>query len=195
MKRTLQKGFTVVEILVVIVIIAVLVMVTATIYQSVQIQVRDAKNADGANKIADALELWIAKNGKFPNGGNGSTAGIDGTGNCPNGANGWFSNAYSCTVQDVLINAGYLPADYAASLSPNVVYSPTLTTGTRTIMLYKISGVDKAMLSYSLEQPSASDTANYNAELTKCYGSVPGVYAPRDTYKMANGICVQFKTF
>lgn len=196
MKRTLQKGFTVVEILVVIVVIAILVMVTATIYQSVQVQVRDAKNADGADKIADAMQLYIAKNGTYPNGGWGSTTAIGGGTNCADGVNGWFTTGtYTCTLEDTLIASKYLPAGFSTGLSPNSKYNASLTNGSLSIMVYRYG--DKAMVMYSMEDPAASDTAHFNAELTKCTGSIPGpgAYAPRDTYKMANGTCIQFKTF
>lgn len=204
MKRPLQRGFTIVELIIVIVIIAILVLITATIYNSVQVQARDAKNADGADKIADALQLWIAKNGTWPKGGNGSTATLDtGTGTCPNGTNGygWYSTgaygASGCTFEDVLTFAGYLPSGFSAGLSPNVKYVASLVDGTRSVMVYRIGANDKAIIMYSMESPSAADTAHFNDELTKCYGGVPaaGTYAPRDTYKMANGICIEFKTF
>lgn len=203
MKKYASRAFTLVELFAVIAVISILVLITASIYRSVQVQARDARNADGADKIADALQLWIVKNGSYPNGGNGSTSALDaGTGKCPNGTNGygWYSTgaygATGCTYEDVLVAAGYLPANFGDSLSPNILYNSALTTGNRSIMVYRIGATDKAMIMYSMENPSTSDTDHFNAEFTKCYGGVPApTYAPRDTYKMANGICISFKTF
>lgn len=199
MKRSLEKGFTIVEMLVVIVIIAILVMVTATIYQSAQRQVRDAKNADAADKFADAIKLFAAKNEHFPIGGAGSTSPIGAATECADGVNGWAATGYQCDIEDTLVASGYLPAGFVASQSPNPLY-PSNTTGSQAFMVYVAATtgsppVKKAMVMYSMEDPSSDDTAHFNQELTKCYGSVPVTYSPRDTYGMKNGICVVVQTF
>ena len=199
MKRPVAKGFTIVELIVVIIVLSVLVMITASIYQSVQTQARDAKNADGADKFADAISLFTAKNQHFPRGGSGSTSAI-GTGTeCADGVNGWAATGYQCDIEDSLVASGYLPAGFTAGLSPNTLY-PSNTTGSQTLMVYVASTagtppVKKVMVMYAMEAPTAEDTTHFNTELTKCYGSVPATYSPRDTYGMKNGICLVLQTF
>jgi type II secretory pathway pseudopilin PulG len=199
MKKYSSRAFTIVELFVVIAVLAILVMITATIYRSVQVQARDSQNADAADKFADAIKLFAAKNGHFPAGGSGSTAPIGAGTECADGANGWAATGYQCDIEDSLVASGYLPSGFVASQSPNPKY-PANKTGSQAFMVYVASTagtppIKKAMVMYSMEDPSTGDTDNFNNELTKCYGSVPGVYSPRDTYGMKNGICVSVQTF
>jgi type II secretory pathway pseudopilin PulG len=198
MKKYATRAFTIVEIFAVIVVLSILVMITATIYKSVQVQARDAKNADAADKFADAIKLFTAKYEHFPKGGAGSTSPIGASTECADGVNGWAATGYQCDIEDSLVASGYLPSGFVASQSPNPLY-PANVTGSQAFMVYVAATtgtppVKKAMVMYSMEDPSAGDTANFNNELTKCYGSVPGVYSPRDTYGMKNGICVIVQT-
>ena len=201
MKKYASRAFTIVEIFAVIAVLAILVLITATIYKSVQVQARDAKNADAADKFADAMKLFVTKNEHFPKGGNGSTAAIGAGTECADGVNGWAATGYLCDVEDTLVASGYLPAGFVSAMSPNPNY-PSNPTGSQSLMVYdaSVSGtpsVKKVLVMYSLEDPSAGDTANFNNEFVKCLGSVPGAgaYAPRDTYGMRNGICVIGQTF
>ena len=200
MKRTATRGFTIVELVVVIAVLAILVAITAALYQNAQMQARDAKNADAADKFADAAQLFAAKYGHFPKGGSGSTSPIGSGTECADGLNGWAAYGYQCDVEDSLVASGYLPAGFVLAMSPNVEYYPTRTTGDLSMMVYKATAsgnpvVSKWMVMYSMEDPSADDTAHFNSELTKCFGSVPATYSPRDTYKMRNGICVIVQEF
>ncbi len=198
MKKHLARGFTIVELFAVITVLAVLVMITATIYKSVQVQARDAKNSDAADKFADAIQLFAAKNGHFPEGGAGSTAAIGSGTECVDGVNGWAATGYLCDIEDSLVASGYLPSGFVSAQSPNPAY-PSDVNGLRAFMVYVAATtgtppVKKAMVMYSMEAPSSDDTNHFNNELTKCYGSVPGSYSPRDTYGMKNGICVVVQT-
>jgi prepilin-type N-terminal cleavage/methylation domain-containing protein len=200
MKRTVAKGFTIVELIVVIVVLSILVMITASIYQSAQVQARDARNVDGMDKFADAVSLFTAKNYHFPRGGNSSTVAIGSGTECADGINGWAAYGYLCDVEDTLVASGYLPSGFTNSLSPNVNYSPNETNGAKSLMVYRasVSGtppVEKWFVMTSMEAPTTDDTAHFNAEMTKCYGSVLGSYSPRDTYGMRNGICLTLQTF
>ena len=187
-----QRGFTIVELLVVIIVIAILAMITAVLYTSAQKQARDVKNIDGMNKLADAIQLFTVKNQHFPLGDWGSDTPIGSGTECTKGLNGFAGhNMYVCTIEDTLVASGYLPAGFSAGLAPNKQYS--YTDGRATLMVYNV-GTTKAMVMTSMEDPSTSDTTNFNAALTKCYGSIPGVYAPRDTYGMSNGICISYST-
>lgn len=199
MKRAVRQGFTIVELIVVIIVLAILVMITASIYQSAQAQARDAKNVDGMDKFADAISLFVAKNQHFPRGGSGSTSAIGTNTECADGSNGWAATGYQCDVEDTLVASGYLPSGFTAGLSPNPLYTSN-STGSQSLMVYIAATtgtppVKKAMVMTSMESPTADDTAHFNAELTKCYGSVPATYSPRDTYGMKNGICLVLQTF
>lgn len=185
-----RAGFTVVELLIVIVVIAVLASITFIAYGSLQNRARDLKNTEGVTKLADAIELFIAKNQHFPRGGSGSSSGIGSNSECVNGSNGFAGKAmYTCTVEDTLIASGLLPTGFSKDLTPHPKYS--YTDGRASIMVYS-AGANDAMVMVSLIAPSDQDTAHFNSELKKCFGSVPGSYAPRDTYGMRNGVCVSF---
>lgn len=189
-----QHGFTLVELIVVIIVIAILATITTVLYMGVQKEARDVKNVDAMHKVADAIELFISKNQHFPRGGWGSTVALGSSTECANGSNGYVSSGtyYTCSIEDTLVASGYLPAGFIAGLSPNSLY--TYTDGRASMMVYVISST-KAMIMNSMEAPSAQDTANFNAALTQCYGSVPGSgYAPRDSYGMKNGVCITYST-
>lgn len=198
MKKNASRAFTLVEILIVIVVLSILVAITATIYGSVETQARDAKNADGADKVADAISLFTIKYGHVPAGGTGSSVAIGSGNECTSGSGGWFATGYACDIEDSLIASGYLPADFANNLSQNMTY-PSITDGSRALMVENVSSSgtpprQKLMVLYSMADPSPADTSNFNNELTKCYGSVPAVYAPRDTNGMRNGTCLVLQT-
>jgi prepilin-type N-terminal cleavage/methylation domain-containing protein len=193
MKRMATRGFTIVELLVVIVVLAVLVMITASIYQTAQVQARDAKNIDGADKFADAIQLFIANKQHYPEGGSGATTAIGSGAECVDGINGWAATGYLCDIEDTLVASGYLPANFTRDLSPNPTY-PSNTTGSQSLMVYQASST-KTMVMASLEDPTPDNTDRFNKELTKCYGSVPATYSPRDTYGMRYGVCIVYQTF
>ncbi|MBC7764616.1 prepilin-type N-terminal cleavage/methylation domain-containing protein [Microbacteriaceae bacterium] len=198
MKKYASRAFTLVELSAVIAVISILVLITATIYRSVQVQARDSKNADAADKFADAIKLFTIKYEHFPKGGSASTTAIGAATECADGADGWAATGYVCDIEDSLVASGYLPSGFVASQSPNPLY-PANKTGSQSLMVYAATTtgtppVTKAMVMYSMESPSSNDSDNFNNELTKCYGSVPGSYSPRDTFGMKNGICVVVQT-
>lgn len=192
MTKRRQHGFTIVELIVVIIIIAILAAITSVLYMGAQKQARDIKNIDGMHQVADAIQLFISKNQHFPLGGYGSNAVIGAGTECTKGASGFAGHGmYTCTVEDTLVASGYLPAGFIAGLSPNKVYG-SYPDGRASIMVYATSATT-AMVMTSMESPTAQDTANFSTQLTKCL--VPaGNYAPRDSWGMANGVCITFST-
>lgn len=203
MKNVAHRGFTIVEMIIVIVVLSILVMITASIYQSAQVQARDARNIDGMDKFADAITLFNAKYQHYPRGSFGSTSAIGAGTECADGANGWVaSTTYTCTVEDTLVASGYLPAGFVSSLSPNLSPGTTVpTNGRLTLMAYVASAsatspvVKKVLVMTSMEAPTAADTSHFNAEIVKCYGAAQATYAPRDSYGMRNGVCLTLQTF
>ncbi|MFZ1301443.1 MAG: prepilin-type N-terminal cleavage/methylation domain-containing protein [Candidatus Microsaccharimonas sp.] len=71
-QRTHQRGFTIVELLIVIVVIAILAAITIVAYSGIQTRARDTLRSDGVSKIVKALELYYTDNGRYP-AGSGST--------------------------------------------------------------------------------------------------------------------------
>lgn len=188
MKHKQHAGFTLVEMLIVIVVIAILVVITAALYQNAQVQARDAQMTDAADKVADAIQLFANKEGHFPRGGLGSTTAAAAGTECVDGAGGWVTTGkYTCSVEDSLVNLGYLPAGYIASLPDNAVYPGQK----QAVMVYTYGS--NAMVYYSMEQPTASDTARFNTELTQCGINPAGAVTQRDSYGMRNGICFQYQ--
>jgi len=62
-----QKGFTIVELLIVIVVIAILAAITIVSYNGVQSRAKDSSRDSGAKTIRTVLELYKADNGGYPN--------------------------------------------------------------------------------------------------------------------------------
>lgn len=190
-KYHFRRGFTLIELMVVVVIVVILAMITATIYKNTQLQARDAQVASMADKVADALLLFMQKEGHLPAGGIGSTAAATGSNECTDGAGGWFAKGiYLCSVEDSLINKGYLPASFSSSLPSNPQYA---ANNKQSIMIYQhSSGPYAVMVYYSMESPTQKDTDRFNAEMTRCGLNPAGSIVQRDTYGMKNGICIKY---
>lgn len=60
------RGFTVVELVITIVVIGILASISLVAYNGSQARARDAVRADHMAKIKDALEVYYAKNGRYP---------------------------------------------------------------------------------------------------------------------------------
>lgn len=159
------KGFTLIELMIVVVVVAIIVAVTVVAYNGVQSRARDTKIRAAAEHIQDALEIYIAQNGRRPNGGWGSSTAFS-NGDCANGADGWFAKStYTCTPDEVLTAANLIPADLITKLPPNKVSS---NSPLYVFMLYGCPGGTKLKLMWYLESPSAQDIADYDAAHTAC---------------------------
>ena len=187
-----QIGFTIVELLVVVVVLLILTAITSALYSDVQTQAKDTKVADAADKVADALKLYIADNGRFPVAGWGSTAAIGPGPECNGGFGGWFATgSYSCSLEDVLILNKYLPAGFSSTI-PQGTFFPGATHNTSIMVDGHNASSRYVLVSYRMDSPSAADTAHFNAELTKCGINPAGVVGQRDGNGMTNGICVKY---
>jgi type II secretion system protein G len=112
-----ERGFTIVELLIVIVIIAILAAITIVAFNGVQVRARDSQRRSDVAIITKALELYYIDNGKFPNG-NGSTT---------------INAAWSTTADSSWANLATALKPYAASLPSDPLStsgSSVLTTGT-----------------------------------------------------------------
>ncbi len=70
-----QKGFTLIELLVVISIIGLIASVALVALNSARMKARDARRKSDLRQIANALELYLDKNGSYPNTGASSAVG------------------------------------------------------------------------------------------------------------------------
>lgn len=188
-----SRGFTIVELLVVIVILAILSTLVFVAYDKAQMQARDSKLRDAADKVADAVQLFASNTGHFPAGGMSSTTAIGAAKECVDGFNGYFDKGlYTCTVEDTLVASGYLPGNFSVGLPNNTIFGPG-----RGIMVYDMkyltgTSTGKGMVFFALESVSAADTAKFNSEMTKCGINIAGSVIQRDSYGMRSGICFQF---
>ena len=127
-KRGLNKGFTVVELLIVIICVAILATLVSLSYGNVQIQSRDIKIRDAANKFSDAIKLIHLRQNSFLLGGRVSSGPASSTTGCPSGANGFQAPAITgvqCTIGDAAVAMGYGPAALFTDLPPNTEHGGT----------------------------------------------------------------------
>jgi len=68
-----QRGFTIVELLIVIVVIAILAAISIVAYNGIQGRARDSQREQDVKTIVKALELYYIDNGQYPPG-SGSTS-------------------------------------------------------------------------------------------------------------------------
>lgn len=66
LKKQLQKGFTIVELLIVIVVIGILAALVLNTFSGVQRRARDTERQTDINSIATQLEVYYNDNGKYP---------------------------------------------------------------------------------------------------------------------------------
>jgi type II secretion system protein G len=73
-----QKGFTIVELLIVIVVIGILAAIVIVAYQGVTARANDTSRIDSITKIRKGLELYKTINGTYPTATNSGTSSANG---------------------------------------------------------------------------------------------------------------------
>ena len=99
-----QKGFTIVELLIVIVVIGILAAITLVAYNGLQQRARDTQRKSDLAAIARALQVYAVDNGNYVEAGSG----------CGSGGNGWLSRPYGVdygAISGCLIDSGALSRD------------------------------------------------------------------------------------
>lgn len=96
-----QKGFTIVELLVVIVVIAILAAITLVVFNGTQSRARDSRRMSDLELLAKSTGLYAADNGDYV------------SVNCGSSGNGWLPTDYdgagpAISINDCLINGGYI---------------------------------------------------------------------------------------
>lgn len=114
-----QKGFTIVELLIVIVVIGILAAITIVAYNGIQARARDSIRNQDIKTIAKALELYYTDKGSYPNGNNytpGSTA---------------INSAWSTTADGSWANLAAVLAPYVSKLPtpPGTASTTPATSG------------------------------------------------------------------
>lgn len=66
LKKAAQKGFTIVELLIVIVVIGILAALVVVTYNGIQQKARDTERKTDINALHGQLEAYQAQNGKYP---------------------------------------------------------------------------------------------------------------------------------
>jgi prepilin-type N-terminal cleavage/methylation domain-containing protein len=66
LKKTAQKGFTIVELLIVIVVIGILAALVLNTFAGVQARARDTERQTDVNALATQLEVYYNDNGAYP---------------------------------------------------------------------------------------------------------------------------------
>lgn len=138
-QKTLNKGFTIVELLIVIVVIAILAAISIVAYNGIQSRARDNTRLSDIKAIQKALELYKVDNGTYP-----QTDITDYSGTCGYGADGYsYTYPVNNTWMKKLVDGKYLasvprpPSNSCASFyqylyipSPGTSYNcPSRTKG------------------------------------------------------------------
>jgi prepilin-type N-terminal cleavage/methylation domain-containing protein len=105
MNRVMQKGFTIIEVLVVVTVLGIIASIAILGVQGAQVQARNAQTATVVSKYKAALEKYVRDNGKYPDIPNATCLGKgykdydgNGTGDC------WHL-AWPTEENDILNNA------------------------------------------------------------------------------------------
>lgn len=78
LKKTSQKGFTIVELLIVIVVIGILAALVLNTFSGVQRRARDSQRQTDVNSVATQLEVFYNDNGGYPLGATITTTNLKG---------------------------------------------------------------------------------------------------------------------
>lgn len=164
--KTNQSGFTIVELLIVIVVIGILAAITIVAYNGIQARGKDANINATANQIQKSIQLWYAETNILPSAGWTSTGPVvnDACPGTTTASGGWFqSGVYVCTMHDLLKARGYLTNNITSSLPKN-----TVTGSSGNVFMFYPCGTGRYILIWFLENPSATETTNYNSNMTTC---------------------------
>ena len=174
-----ERGFTIVELLIVVVVIAVLAAITIVAYNGITIRANDTVRRDAASRLAQAYKAWIAETGKTP-AQLGCGWGDSGVGWVQFTDSEYYAGA-SCV--DLLAEAGYLPRDFTSRV-PAPRTSAPYNTPDRAFMLAWCSASPKQLaLVWYVQNPSSADRDAAASIMSTCGAST----FPYSQYGMTTG--------
>ena len=143
-----NRGFTIVELLIVIAVIAILAAITSVTYVETQQEARDARRKSDLTIIENAMKAYKMENGDFVTIGSGCGSGGNG--------NGWYSSPYGAygTIDDCLVNSGALATSIVDPSGTTACAASSVPC--RTYMKYSCGEVTYLMASLESE-PSMVD--------------------------------------
>lgn len=180
-----QKGFTIVELLIVIVVIAILATISIVAYSGIQQRAKNTAIVDAASKSLRLVQAYIAANGTYPMAA-AVNACVTSTSGCNNGSATIGSYA---TFDNNMATIGTLPRSIPAASSNEYGLWFTYNSGVTLngvsqpmLILYYLSGTSQKcgvdnVVNYTWPALTSSttgytqNTANGN---TRCWASVPG---------------------
>lgn len=169
-----QRGFTIVELLIVIVVIAILAAITIVAYNGIQSRANDSSIESTAAEIQKAIQIWYVDTGILPAAGYGSTGSAvnDACPGSTTASGGWFeSGPYLCSMQDLLKARGLLTNNLTTSLPKN----NKMGSSTFVFMFYPCTNVAGSyVLFWYLNNPDSNDASGLDAIAQKCYGVASG---------------------
>lgn len=170
-----QKGFTIVEILVILVVIGILATITMVSYQGVQAKARDTERKTEVQAIADAIKLHRLKFGNDVDTGSGCGGNNNGT--------GWFGyelgsgspTSYTKSIMTCLKESGYLDGDMhdpsncvtSSVAAPGKTCKPTGYTYMKYTCDYQGQRVSVVYARLETEDHT-SDLDNFNGGVNTC---------------------------
>lgn len=150
-----QKGFTIVELLIVIVVIAILAAITIVAYNGIQQRAKNSQRQQDIKIIAKALELYYTDNGRYPNSTCSLGAGCKINGSWNSTADASWSNLEAQLVprylskvpQDPQASTSLPAAVYGGSNYDYVMMSPSYcgisSSGQGYLLTYRLEGPDQ----------------------------------------------------
>ena len=150
LRKAAQKGFTIVELLIVIAVIGILAVLVLNTYSGVQARARDTDRTNDITQISTQLEVYFADNGKYPTYANlHDDTWVDST----SGLKTLDLNALRAPEQitNSTVNA-------AAANKDQYGYEPTLAAGGACDNGVTLGDCVKFTLTYWKEQPKSTET-------------------------------------
>lgn len=124
-----NKGFTIVELLIVIVVIGILALLVITTYSGIQAKARNAKRAADVLSIQTQLEAYFTQNSHYPS----LTDMNTGTSATSNASSTWVTTNMKSLDQNALVDPSnvYSSKNLASTPAAKVyAYQPVQTDGT-----------------------------------------------------------------
>ena len=167
--RTEQKGFTIVELLIVIVVIGILAAITVVAYNGIQARAKDTTRSNDLAAIQKALELYKTDNGTYPN----ATANPGSSGwEVSTDASGSFIEALKPYMNTVPID----PVNTSAAMYWYFFYSPTHAVSVSANCNVTRGGFYILRAVYDNENNKPTTIGTVDNTVNGCSGTLPGTW-------------------